>query len=134
LHRFPHWSASECNKAFGWDLEQWIYFGGYRGAASFITNETAWKRYINDALIETVVARDVLQLQTATKPALLRQLFALAATAKQKPRASRVKSNDREKHIHKQKHRRRNTSCEWVLNLKANADGAEHQYSETGRA
>lgn len=40
---------------------------------------TAWKRYIADSLIETVLARDVLQLQRIAKPALLRHLFALAA-------------------------------------------------------
>ena len=33
-----------------------------------------------DALIETVLARDVLQLQTVAKPALLRHLFALSAS------------------------------------------------------
>ena len=80
LHRFPHWSADECSEAFGWNLEQWFYFGGYPGAAAFVKNENTWKRYILDSLIETVIARDVLQLQTVTKPALLRQLFALGAT------------------------------------------------------
>lgn len=80
LHRFPHWSADECSKAFGWSLEEWFYFGGYPGAAPFMKNEAMWKRYISDSLIETVIARDVLQLQTVAKPALLRQLFALAAT------------------------------------------------------
>jgi predicted AAA+ superfamily ATPase len=43
-------------------------------------NETAWKRYIVDSLIETVLARDVLQMSKVTKPVLLRHLFALAAT------------------------------------------------------
>lgn len=80
LHRFPHWSADECSQAFGWTLEEWFYFGGYPGAAPFMKKEEAWKSYISDSLIETVIARDVLQLQTVTKPALLRQLFALAAT------------------------------------------------------
>lgn len=42
-------------------------------------DEPAWKRHVTDSLIETVVARDVLQMQTVTKPALLRHLFALAA-------------------------------------------------------
>ena len=80
LHRFPHWSANECSKAFGWDLEEWFYFGGYPGAAPFVRNEARWKKYLSDSLIDTVIARDVLQLQTVTKPALLRQLFALGAT------------------------------------------------------
>lgn len=79
LHRCPHWSWPECRKAFRWSLEQWIYFGGYPGAAPLAKQESAWKRYIADSLIETTLARDVLQLQTVAKPALLRHLFALAA-------------------------------------------------------
>jgi predicted AAA+ superfamily ATPase len=80
LHRFSHWSAEECSKAVGWDLEEWFYFGGYPGAAPFVKKVDSWKSYVLDSLIETVISRDVLQLQTVTKPALLRQLFALAAT------------------------------------------------------
>ena len=79
LHRCTHWSWSECRAAFGWTLDRWIYFGGYPGAAAMADDETTWKRYVADSLIETVLARDVLQMQTVTKPALLRHLFALAA-------------------------------------------------------
>lgn len=79
LHRCPHWSWPECRQAFGWDLERWLYFGGYPGAAAFAGDEPAWKRYVTDSLIETVLARDVFQMQNVTKPALLRHLFALAA-------------------------------------------------------
>ena len=80
LHRCSHWSYSECKAAFGWNLEQWIFFGGYPGAATFIDNEISWKRYITDSLIETVLARDVLQMSKIAKPVLLRHLFGLAAT------------------------------------------------------
>jgi predicted AAA+ superfamily ATPase len=80
LHRCTHWGYLECRDAFGWSLEQWIYFGGYPGAVSFIANESTWKRYITDSLIETVLARDVLQMSKIAKPALLRHLFTLAAT------------------------------------------------------
>jgi predicted AAA+ superfamily ATPase len=80
LHRCLHWSWPECRTAFGWDLSRWLYFGGYPGAATLARDESAWKRYVVDSLIETVLARDVLQLQTINKPALLRHLFALAAT------------------------------------------------------
>lgn len=80
LHRFTHWTWEECRAAFGWSLNQWIYFGGYPGAAAFADDEVHWKRYVSDSLIETVLSRDVLQLQTVNKPALLRHLFALAAT------------------------------------------------------
>lgn len=79
LHRCAHWSWPECRAAFGWNLDRWLYFGGYPGAAPLVKDEPAWKRYVTDSLIETVLARDVLQMQTITKPALLRHLFALAA-------------------------------------------------------
>lgn len=80
LHRCLHWSWPECRAAFGWNLSRWLYFGGYPGAAALADHEPTWKRYIVDSLIETVLARDVLQLQAITKPVLLRHLFALAAT------------------------------------------------------
>lgn len=80
LHRCTHWSWPECREAFDWTLERWLYFGGYPGAAPLVNDEPAWKRYVTDSLIETVISRDVLQMQTVTKPALLRHLFALAAT------------------------------------------------------
>lgn len=79
LHRATHWTLDECRTEFGWELERWIFFGGYPGAAELAGDERLWRRYVNDSLIETVLARDVLQMQTVQKPALLRQLFALAA-------------------------------------------------------
>jgi len=79
LHRGLHWSWPEFKQAFGWDLDQWLHFGGYPGAAPLIEEEESWRSYITDSLIETVVARDVLAMQKIAKPALLRQLFALAA-------------------------------------------------------
>ena len=79
LHRCPHWSWEECRKAFGWDLDRWLFFGGYPGAAPFADEETLWKRYVADSLVEPAIARDVLQLQTVHKPSLLRHLFAFAA-------------------------------------------------------
>ncbi len=77
LHRCLHWSFPECRKAFGWDLDRWIYFGGYPGAARMADDDVAFRAYVRDALVEPAIARDVLAMQTVTKPALLRQLFAL---------------------------------------------------------
>lgn len=31
--RLPHWSLAEMRAAFDWSLEQYLYFGGYPGAA-----------------------------------------------------------------------------------------------------
>ncbi len=79
LNRCMHWSFKECREAFSWDLKQWLYFGGYPGAVVFVEDERQWKRYVSDSLIETVLARDVLQMHRIAKPALMRHLFALSA-------------------------------------------------------
>jgi len=73
-----HWTWQEMNQAFGWTIEQYIYFGGYPGSAHLINDEVRWKRYINDALIETSISKDILLLNPIQKPALLRRLFELA--------------------------------------------------------
>jgi predicted AAA+ superfamily ATPase len=79
LHRCSHWSWPEMRDAFGWDLETWLVFGGYPGAANYIGDPELWMRYISDSLIDTTLSRDILQLETVAKPALLRHLFGLAA-------------------------------------------------------
>ncbi len=76
LH-LPHWSFSEMHKAFGWSIEQYIFYGAYPGAAPLIKQPARWSRYLMDSLIETTVARDVLLLSRVDKPALLRRLFDL---------------------------------------------------------
>ena len=76
--RVWHWSFAEMREAFGWDLDQFVYFGGYPGAAPLIGDEERWAAYIRDSLIETTVSRDILLLTRVDKPALLRQLFGIA--------------------------------------------------------
>lgn len=72
-----HWSFPEMRDAFGWDLDTYLYYGGYPGAAPLIGDQERWARYIQDSLIETTVSRDVLLMTRVNKPALLRQLFDL---------------------------------------------------------
>lgn len=72
-----HWSAPEMAEAFGFSTEQFIFYGGYPGAASLISDFDRWARYIRDSLIETTLSRDVLLLTRIDKPALLRRLFEL---------------------------------------------------------
>ena len=71
----PHWSYAEMQAAFGFSLEQYLYFGGYPGAAPLIKDPQRWRRYLLDSLIETTIARDVLLMTRVDKPALLRRLF-----------------------------------------------------------
>ncbi|MFN0057734.1 MAG: ATP-binding protein [Planctomycetota bacterium] len=72
-----HWSLAEMQSAFDFTLDDFLFYGGYPGAASLIDDPPRWARYIKDSLIETTVARDVLLLSRIDKPALLRQLFEL---------------------------------------------------------
>lgn len=75
--RLPHWSLSEMRQAFGWSLDQYLFYGGYPGAAPLASELERWARYIRDSLIETTIGRDVLLLSRVDKPALLRRLFEL---------------------------------------------------------
>lgn len=76
LH-LPHWPFAEMRKAFGWSLEEYLFYGGYPGAAPLAREPRRWARYVLDALVETTISRDVLLLSRVDKPALLRRLFEL---------------------------------------------------------
>lgn len=75
--RLPHWSFGEMGAAFGFSLEQYLYFGGYPGAAPLAGNPARWRRYVLDSLVETTISRDVLLMARVDKPALLRRVFEL---------------------------------------------------------
>ena len=79
LH-LPHWSYTEMRGAFGWSLDEYVFYGGYPGAAPLIGEPARWSRYVIDSLIETTLARDVLLLSRVDKPALLRRLFQLGCS------------------------------------------------------
>lgn len=79
LH-LPHWSLAEMREAFGWSLDQYLYYGGYPGAAPLAGDPHRWARYILDSLIETTISRDVLLLTRVDRPALLRRLFQLGCS------------------------------------------------------
>lgn len=72
-----HWSFEEMQRAFGWTVEQYVFYGGYPGAAPLIGEPDRWRRYVMDSLIETTISRDVLLMSRVDKPALLRRLFEL---------------------------------------------------------
>ena len=76
--RLPHWSFTEMRAAFGWSLEQYLFYGAYPGAAPLIRQPDRWARYVRDSLIEPIISRDVLLMSRVDKPALLRRLLDLA--------------------------------------------------------
>ena len=77
LIRMPHWSYNEMHNAFGMDVNQYIYFGGYPGGAGYIHDERRWRRYIKDSIIAPAIERDVLMTKMIYKPELMRRLFDL---------------------------------------------------------
>ena len=78
--RVTHWTFAEMRDAFGWDLDTYLFYGGYPGAAPLIKRHERWEEYILDAIVETNLSRDILLLNRVEKPALLRQLFRLACS------------------------------------------------------
>ena len=77
LIRMPHWSYSEMHEAFDMDIDQYIFFGGYPGGATYINDERRWRRYIKDSIVAPAIEKDVLRTKIIYKPALMKQLFEL---------------------------------------------------------
>lgn len=75
-----HWSYPEMKEAFGWNFEQYVYFGGYPGAATLCNDPERWTRYVKDSLIETSISRDILLMNRVDKPALLRRMFEIGCS------------------------------------------------------
>ena len=80
LIRMSHWSYSEMHEAFGLNLNQYIYFGGYPGSAQYIKDEKRWRSYIKDSIIAPAITQDILMTKTIYKPSLMQQLFFLGCT------------------------------------------------------
>lgn len=80
LIHMPHWSYGEMKEAFGFSLEQYIYFGGYPGAAPLIQDEKRWRNYMRHTIINPSVEKDVLMTKRILKPELMRRLFVLGAS------------------------------------------------------
>jgi predicted AAA+ superfamily ATPase len=72
-----HWNYAECREAFGYSLDEFLFFGGYPGAAPLIKDENRWARYMESAIVEPTISQDILMMEEVRKPALLRALFML---------------------------------------------------------
>lgn len=78
--RLGHWTPEEMHDAFGWNLDQWIYYGGYPGTARFLSDMRRWRKYVRDSLATPAIEKDVLLTSTIYKPALMKQLFELGCS------------------------------------------------------
>lgn len=77
--RMTHWSYPEMRDCFGFSIDQYLFFGGYPGSASLISDEERYQQYIQSAIVEATINKDILMDTPISKPALLRQTFELGA-------------------------------------------------------
>lgn len=73
-----HWDYSEFHEAFGWDIDRFMYYGAYPGAAGLVEDPERWLQYISGAIIDATINKDILVDTQVSKPALLRQTFELS--------------------------------------------------------
>lgn len=77
--RMSHWSFREMNECFGVTLDQYIYYGGYPGAAFLYDDFDRFRQYIQSSIIDATINKDILMDTPISKPALLHQTFELGA-------------------------------------------------------
>ena len=78
--RMTHWSYPEMGDCFDFTLDQFLFYGGYPGAAGLIGDHDRWEQYIQSAIIDATINKDILMNTPISKPALLRQTFELGAS------------------------------------------------------
>ena len=78
--RMTHWSYPEMKECFGFTLDQFLFYGSYPGAAELINDPDRWEQYIQSAIIDATINKDILMNTPISKPALLRQTFELGAS------------------------------------------------------
>lgn len=77
--RMSHWSYKEMKECFDFSVDQYLYYGGYPGAATLINEPDRFEQYIQSAIIEATINKDILMDTPISKPALLKQTFELGA-------------------------------------------------------
>lgn len=75
LTRIYHWTFNELKTAFDYDLDRYLLYGGYPGAVAFEGDADRWYAYMKDAIVESVIGKDILQNRKVANPALFRQAF-----------------------------------------------------------
>lgn len=78
--RMGHWSFAEMRDCFGFSLKQYLFYGGYPGAAGLIPDEDRFRQYVQSSIVDATINKDILMDTPIGKPALLRQTFELGAS------------------------------------------------------
>lgn len=74
------WEWPEMRDAFGFSIDQFIYFGGFPGLAPDVCDEDRWRDLMEDTIISPILSRDILEVDEIRNPSLLRQVFEIACT------------------------------------------------------
>lgn len=77
--RMTHWTYNEMKECFGVTLDQYIFYGGYPGAAALLNDNDRFEQYIQSSIIDATINKDILMDAPIGKPALLKQTFELGA-------------------------------------------------------
>lgn len=74
---FPvsHWSFGEMFDGFGFDLDEFLHYGGYPRASEYRGRPADWLRYVETNIVRPTMDRDVLAQTRVDKPALLKRLL-----------------------------------------------------------
>ena len=76
--KMGYWDWQEMHEAFGFSMDEYVYFGGFPGLAPDIQDEDRWRKLMEDSIISPILTRDILEIEEIRNPALLRQVFELA--------------------------------------------------------
>lgn len=76
--KMGYWDWQEMHEAFGFSMDEYVYFGGFPGLAPDIQDEDRWRNLMEDSIISPILTRDIHEIEEIRNPALLRQVFELA--------------------------------------------------------
>ncbi len=78
-----HWTARDLVDAFALSedeaAETYVRFGAFPRSMDWLGDIPRWRRYVREAIIDAVLGRDLVMLESIRKPALLRQVFAICS-------------------------------------------------------
>lgn len=77
--RMSHWSYVEMRDCFGYTLSDYLFYGGYPGAAILVGDDDRYQQYVQSSILDATINKDVLMDTPIGKPALLRQTLELGA-------------------------------------------------------
>lgn len=80
--RLLHWPPVELIRCFKLEAEagvrQFVECGSFPGGVSLLGSPDRWRAYLRDSIVEPAIGRDILNLESVRKPALLRQVYAVS--------------------------------------------------------